>query len=58
VGSPGDTVLVARNAHRSVLSGLVLAGLNPVWLIPTTDARFGIPGGLDVEDVERALEKA
>ncbi|UDY23305.1 aminotransferase class I/II-fold pyridoxal phosphate-dependent enzyme [Nocardioides sp. Kera G14] len=34
VGSPGDEVLVARNAHRSVLSGLLLAGLTPRWISP------------------------
>jgi lysine decarboxylase len=56
VGRPGDTVLVARNAHRSVLSGLVLAGLRPVWLTPATDERFGIPAGLRVADVQRALD--
>jgi arginine decarboxylase len=56
VGRPGDTVLVARNAHRSVLSGLVLAGLRPVWLTPATDARFGIPSGVSVSDVQDALE--
>ncbi len=57
VGQPGDTVLVARNAHRSVLSGLVLAGLRPVWLTPSTDPRFGIPTGLDVSHVEAALDR-
>jgi arginine decarboxylase len=56
VGRPGDTVLVARNAHRSVLSGLVLAGLRPVWLTPATDSRFGIPGGLSLTDVQDALQ--
>ncbi|HET8616049.1 MAG TPA: aminotransferase class V-fold PLP-dependent enzyme [Actinomycetales bacterium] len=55
VGRPGDTVLVARNAHRSVVSGLVLAGLRPVWLTPATDPRFGIPTGVTVQDVETAL---
>jgi lysine decarboxylase len=57
VGRPGDTVLVARNAHRSVVSGLVLAGLRPVWLTPATDPRFGVPAGLSVADVETALEQ-
>jgi lysine decarboxylase len=56
VGRPGDTVLVARNAHRSVLSGLVLAGLRPVWLTPATDPRFGIPCGVSVAGVQAALE--
>jgi arginine decarboxylase len=55
VGRPGDTVLVSRAAHRSTLSGLVLAGLRPVWLPPEIDERFGIPTGVPAATVERAL---
>ena len=55
VGKPGDTVLVARNCHRSILSGLVLADLRPVWLEVGTDPRTGAPLGLAVETVEGAL---
>jgi arginine decarboxylase len=55
VGQPGDTVLVSRAAHRSTLSGLVLAGLRPVWLPATIDERFGLPSGLSPATVEQAL---
>src|SRR6478609_2164006 len=52
VGRPGDTVLVARTAHRSTLSGLILAGLRPVWLPTDVDERFGLPSGLSVPALE------
>jgi arginine decarboxylase len=55
VGQPGDTVLVARNAHRSTVTGLVLAGLEPVWLPSTIDENLGVPTGLDPESLSRAL---
>jgi lysine decarboxylase len=55
VGRPGDTVLVSRAAHRSTLSGLVLAGLHPVWLPAEIDERFGIPVGVSPTAVEQAL---
>lgn len=55
VGRPGDAVLVSRAAHRSTLSGLVLAGLRPVWLPVDVDERFGIPTGVSPATVERAL---
>ena len=32
VGRPGDRVIVARSMHKSVLAGLVLSGLDPVWV--------------------------
>ena len=57
VGRPGDTVLVARNAHRSILSGLVLAGLRPVWLPVAADTRTGAPAGVAVADLQEALRR-
>ena len=35
VGSPGQEVIVTRCLHRSLLLGLVLAGLRPVWVQPS-----------------------
>ena len=55
VGQPGDTVLVARNAHRSTVTGLVLAGLDPVWLPSQIDQTRGVPTGLDIDAVREAL---
>jgi lysine decarboxylase len=55
VGQPGDVVLVARNAHRSVLCGLVLAGLRPVWIEVLADPRTGAPLGLEADAVRASL---
>ena len=53
---PGEPVLVARNAHKSVLAGLVQVGARPIWLEPRWDSRFGVAHGLDADVVERAFE--
>jgi lysine decarboxylase len=55
VGRPGDTVLVSRSAHRSTLLGLVMAGLDPVWLPTEVDDRFGLPTGVNEAAVRKAL---
>ncbi len=55
LGKPGDKVAVSRTAHRSVLSALVLAGLEPLWLTPEIDKATGIPLGIPVSEVERVL---
>ncbi len=55
VGQPGQQVLVSRAAHRSTLSGLILAGLDPVWLPSDIDPRFGLPTGLSLPALEIAL---
>jgi arginine decarboxylase len=55
VGSPGDTVVVDRTCHRSLLLGLVLAGLRPVWVHPPLDAATGLPLGVGADTVADAL---
>ncbi len=52
---PDEPVLVARNAHKSVLAGLVQVGARPVWLEPRWDDRFGVAHGLDADVVERGF---
>jgi arginine decarboxylase len=55
VGAPGDEVVVGRTLHRSLLLGLVLAGLRPIWVRPDVDPATGLPLGVPVAAVERAL---
>ena len=45
LGRDGDQVLVGRTLHRSMLLGLVLAGLTPVWLRPGSTSRPGCRSG-------------
>lgn len=52
---PGDAVLVPRNAHRSMIGGIILAGAHPVFLQPEVDERLGIAMGLTEETVARAI---
>jgi arginine decarboxylase len=52
---PGEPVLVQRNAHKSVLAGLVQVGARPVWLDPLWDSRFGVAHGLNAAAVEQAF---
>ncbi len=42
----GRTVVVSRTLHRSMFLGLVLAGLDPVWVRPEVDPTLGIPLGV------------
>ena len=57
LGQPGDKVAVSRTAHRSVLSALVLAGLEPIWMNPEIDHATGVPLGIPVSELERALQE-
>ena len=55
LGKPGDKVAVSRTAHRSVLSALVLAGLEPIWMTPEIDEKTGVPIGIPVSELKAAL---
>jgi lysine decarboxylase len=55
LGAPGDKVAVSRTAHRSILSALVLAGLEPVWMSPEIDRATGVPIGIGITELEKAL---
>ncbi len=57
LGSPGDKVAVSRTAHRSILSALVLAGLEPIWMSPEIDSATGVPIGIGIAEIERALKE-
>jgi arginine decarboxylase len=55
VGQPGQEVIITRTLHRSLLLGLVLAGLRPVWVRPEIDPGTGLPGAVAVQAVADAL---
>ena len=51
----GDKIILPRNVHRSVMGALVLCGAIPVYVNPECDPRLGIPLGMKVSEVERAI---
>lgn len=55
LGKPGDNVAITRTAHRSQLTALVLAGLEPLWLSPEIDPATGVPTGISLREFERVL---
>src|SRR4051794_26851911 len=55
IAAPGETVLVGRNAHKSVVAGLIMAGLRPVFLEPDRDDNWDIEHGIPAAEMERQL---
>ncbi|MGI5901454.1 MAG: aminotransferase class I/II-fold pyridoxal phosphate-dependent enzyme [Desulfitobacteriia bacterium] len=47
--SPGKKVRVERSAHRSVISGLILSGLEPEYIPPLIHPEFELPLGVDLQ---------
>ena len=52
---PGDTVIMPRNAHKSMLAGLIFSGAMPFYIEPDVDELWGIPLNVTAAAAERAL---
>ena len=53
---PSERVLVARNCHKTVFSGLILTGGVVDWFMPETDEKWGIYTKIDPKKLESTLE--
>lgn len=54
--NPGDTVIVARDAHMSVLTGLILVGARPVFVAPELHPDHALSTGIDPAGIAAALD--
>ena len=53
--SPNDEIIVARNSHRSVITGTMLSGANATWLMPKLLNDWSIFGAIEAEELEYQL---
>lgn len=53
----GDKIIMPRNVHRSAINAIVINGAVPVYVNPGTDKRLGIPLGMTLEDVRKAIDE-
>ncbi|WP_028642393.1 aminotransferase class I/II-fold pyridoxal phosphate-dependent enzyme [Nocardioides sp. URHA0020] len=56
VAGPGEKLLISRNAHKSVISGVIVNGTVPIWVHPKFDAGRHLAHPPEPADVRRALE--
>ena len=55
---PGDSVIVARNCHKSVWHAIELCRLNPTCILPPIIEEYGICGAITPKAVEEAFERS
>lgn len=53
----GDTVIVPRSSHKSVMSGIVMTGANPVYVMPRYSKGLGIHTQVDADDVVATINE-
>lgn len=54
---PGDKIIVPRNAHRSIIGGIILSGAVPVFMRPEVDHELGLAMGVTPNSVAAAIEQ-
>lgn len=55
LGEKNGVVITQRNLHSSLFDGLIMSGLDALFLQPSVDYESGIPHGVTVQQVEEAL---
>lgn len=50
-------IMVARNAHKSAMMGLIMSGAKPVYVMPEILEEWGLQGGIRPETVRSAFEE-
>lgn len=53
----GGKLIMARNCHKSVFSGLALGGIRPVYAYPSMVEEYGITGPVEPSEIERLLSE-
>jgi len=51
----GQKVIVNRNCHRSILTGLIISGAEVIWVVPEQLKEWGIWGGVSPEQIKKLL---
>jgi arginine/lysine/ornithine decarboxylase len=55
VAGPHETLVLGRDAHKSMVAGLILAGVEPIWVDPAWDAERHLAHPPTAAAFERAL---
>ncbi|MBR5315607.1 MAG: aminotransferase class V-fold PLP-dependent enzyme [Firmicutes bacterium] len=53
----GGKLIMARNCHKSIFNGLLMAGASPAYLHPEMIEEYGISGEISLSSVKAALEE-
>lgn len=57
VARDNKKLIIGRNCHRSVISGVTLAGAEPIWLMPEWHDEWGVWGSINPKEIERLLDE-
>lgn len=53
---PGQSIILGRDAHKSVISAIIMSGARPIFVQPKINEEFGISSHITAESIETMLE--
>lgn len=53
----GEKIIMPRNVHRSAINALIISGAIPVYVNPGVNKKLGIPLGMSLDDVKKAIDE-
>ncbi|MDE7323900.1 MAG: aminotransferase class I/II-fold pyridoxal phosphate-dependent enzyme [Lachnospiraceae bacterium] len=53
----GEKIMIARNAHKSAMMGLILSGASPVYVMPELIPEWSIQGEITACEVQKCFAK-
>lgn len=53
----GDKIIMPRNVHKSAINALIISGAIPVYVNPGVNRELGIPLGMSIDEVKKAIER-
>ncbi len=55
---PGDAILLDRNCHKSVHYGIIAAGAEPIYMLPSVNNKYGIFGPIPKKRIIDKMDTA
>ena len=52
----GQKIIVNRNCHRSILTGLIISGAEPIWVCPNKIDDWSVWGNIDAQRIEELIK--
>jgi arginine decarboxylase len=54
---PGDSIIVSRSSHKSIMAGIIMAGLWPIWIQPKIDQNLDLIFNSTYDQIKDVLDR-
>ncbi|MDR1474707.1 MAG: aminotransferase class I/II-fold pyridoxal phosphate-dependent enzyme [Endomicrobium sp.] len=55
--NPGDSIIVSRSSHKSIMTGIIMSGVWPIWVQPKIEQNLDLIFSMTYDQVKEALDK-